>query len=38
MNHCNQWNMDELGLFFENLPNKRLVEKKKSSKGGKQSK
>ena len=30
--------MDELGLFFETLPNKELVEKKKSSRNGKQSK
>ena len=35
---CNQWNMDELGLFFEVLPDKGLVQKKKSSKGGKKSK
>ena len=35
---CNQWNMDELGLFFEALPDKRLVQKKKSSRGGKKSK
>ena len=35
---CNQWNMDELGLFFETLPNKGLVEKEKSSRGGNQSK
>ena len=26
---CNQWNMDELGLFFETLPNKGFVKKKK---------
>ena len=32
---CNQWNMDELELFFESLPNKRLVEKRKSSRSGK---
>ena len=30
--------MDELGLFFETLPNKGLVEKKKSSRSGKKSK
>ena len=30
--------MDELGLFFEALPDKRLVQKKKSAKGGKKSK
>ena len=35
---CNQWNMDELGLFFEALLDKGLVQKKKSSKGGKKSK
>ena len=35
---CNQWNMDELRLYFESLRNKGLVEKKKSSRGGKQSK
>ena len=35
---CNQWNMNELGLFFKALPDKGLVKKKKSSKGGKKSK
>ena len=29
------WNMDELGLFFKLLPNKGLIEKAKSKKGGK---
>lgn len=33
---CNQWKMDKRGLFFETLPNKGLVKKKKSSRGGKQ--
>ena len=29
------WNMDELGLFFKLLPDKGLIEKAKSKKGGK---
>ena len=29
------WNMDELGLFFKFLPDKGLIEKAKSKKGGK---
>ena len=32
------WNMDELGLFFKLLPDKGLIEKTKSEKGGKKSK
>ena len=32
------WNMDELGLFFKLLPDKGLIEKTKSKKGGKKSK
>lgn len=35
---CNQWNIDEQGLYFETLLNKGLGEKKKSSRGGKESK
>ena len=32
------WNMDELGLLFNLLPDKGLIEKTKSKKGGKKSK
>ena len=32
------WNMDELGLFFKILPDKGLIEKAKSKKGGKKAK
>ena len=32
------WNMDELGLFFKLLPDKGLIEKAKSKKGGKKAK
>ena len=32
------WNMDELGLFFEALPEKGLAQKSKKCKGGKKSK
>ena len=35
---CKQWNMDELGLFVATFLYKGLVEKNKSSRGGKQSK
>ena len=32
------WSMDELGLFFKFLPDKGLIEKTKSKKGGKNAK
>ena len=34
----NIWNMDELGLFFKALPQRGLVQKSRSCKGGKNSK